>query len=62
MADMEKALDELIEKASVIEDYCNNKTPEACDEGNCPFSHGKYCLFDEMGMGIPIDWKLDKEI
>ena len=62
MADMEKALDELIEKASVIRNYCDYVPSEACDEGRCPFSHGNYCLFDEMGMGLPYDWKLNKEV
>lgn len=61
MSDISLALDELIEKASVIKDYCESKTPEACDDGNCPFSKGKYCLFDLMGMGIPTDWNFDKE-
>ena len=60
MSDISLALDELLEKTSVIKDYCEAKTDKECDLV-CPFSRGKYCLFDLMGMGIPMDWNLNKE-
>lgn len=57
---------DFINELGRVKRNCSKVTDEECINGHCPYSTKGdrlfNCLWDDMGLNPPVDWKLPEEV